>query len=84
MIALLLLAAVMIGCTENSRAKSYGGTANMELPRGKKLVVVTWKDDDLWVLTRPMHANEKAETYRFQEESSWGIWEGTYVIKESR
>jgi hypothetical protein len=29
-----------------------------------------------------MHKDETPETYRFQEESSWGVVEGTYVIHE--
>jgi len=82
MLAFLLLIAMTVGCTENSRAKSFGGTAKMELPAGQKLVVVTWKDEDLWVLTRDMRDGETAESYKFQEESSWGVWEGTYLITE--
>ncbi len=64
---------MLIGCTENSRAKSFGGTATLNLPPNQKLVVVTWKDDDLWYLTRPMKDNETPETYAFQEKSSWGF-----------
>jgi hypothetical protein len=31
-----------------------------------------------------MDSSEKAETYNFQEESSWGVIEGTVVIIESK
>ena len=71
-------------CTQNSRAKNFGGKAELELPAGQKLMEVTWKEDALWYLTRPMREGEVAETYTFQEESSWGVFEGTYVLKERK
>ena len=74
----------MASCTENQRAKHLGGTMNIELPANSKLVTVTWKADEVWYLTRPMRDNERAETYNFQEESSWGVVEGTIVLKENR
>lgn len=72
------------GCTANQRAKSFGGNAKVNLPAGQKLVTVTWKDDDLWYLTRVMTEGDKAETYTFQEESSWGLMEGTVTIIEKK
>ncbi len=72
----------LVGCTENTRAKSFGGTANVSLKPGHKLVNVTWKESQLWFLTRPMRADEKPETYSFSEESSWGVIEGTVLIRE--
>ena len=37
---ILLLAIITItSCTENSRAKGWGGTAEVILPKGKKLVM---------------------------------------------
>lgn len=43
---------------------------------------VTWKEDNLWYLTRPMNENDVAETYNFNEKSSWGLVEGIYIIVE--
>ncbi len=83
-----LAAAVLLiisSCTENERAKDFGGTATVDLPAGQKLVTVTWKEgNNLWYLTKPMTSIDVAETYSFQEESSWGMWEGTVVIKETK
>lgn len=69
-------------CTENERARNYGGSAEIELPKGQKLINVTWKDDDLWYITRPMVKSDTASTYTFHEKSSWGNMEGTYIIHE--
>ena len=73
---------VLGSCTQNQRAKGFGGNAEMTLPKGQKLVTVTWKESNLWYLTRPMTDEDVAETYSFKEESSYGVWEGTYTIKE--
>jgi len=74
----------LASCTENQKAKSWGGKATIDLPAGKKLINATWKDDNLWYLTREMRAGETAEEYVFSEESSFGIMEGTYIIREHK
>jgi len=84
LLILAITAIAFTSCTENQRAKTFGGTANVNLEPNRKLVTVTWKDDQIWYLTRPMDSSEKAETYNFQEESSWGVIEGTVVIIESK
>ena len=71
-------------CTEQQRAKSWGGATTMDLPPGKKLVNVTWKQENFWYLTRSMRADEEAETYTFQESSAFGVMEGTVTIKEHK
>lgn len=74
----------LISCTENSRVKNFGGTGDINLPKGQKLVNVTWKENQIWYLTRKMRINETPETYQFQEESGWGVVEGTYYIHETK
>jgi hypothetical protein len=82
LIVLCLIGFSLIACTENSRVKGWGGTGKMLLPKGKKLVNVTWKGENVWYLTRAMRPGEVPEVYEFQEESSFGIIEGTYIITE--
>lgn len=81
---LFLVAATLAGCTENQRARQFGGTARVELPPGQKLVVATWKGDDLWYLTRPMRPGEQPEVYEFVESSSFGIVQGKVVLTERK
>ena len=80
----MVLGLGLFSCTENSRVKNFGGTGNINLPQGQKLVNVTWKENQIWYLTRRMKADETPETYQFQEESSWGVVEGTYNIRETK
>jgi hypothetical protein len=85
---ILLLSSLLIvslsSCTQNSRARSFGGKAKIELPKGEKLVTVTWKGEEIWYLTRPMTDDDVAQTYTFNESSSWGILEGTVTISEKK
>ena len=82
---LVILMGVMVtSCTENSRVKSWGGEGTIKLPKGRKLVNVTWKETQIWYLTRQMDSNDVVETYEFHEESSYGVIEGTYKIVETK
>ena len=76
--------AMLGSCTENNRVKNWGGEGTINLPKGRKLVNVTWKNTEVWYLTRPMSSSDVAETYQFQEDSSWGVMEGTYNIVETK
>jgi hypothetical protein len=76
--------AMLGSCTENNRVKNWGGEGTIKLPKGRKLVNVTWKNTQVWYLTRPMTSTDVAETYQFHEESSWGVMEGTYNIIETK
>jgi len=79
---LAIASLVMAGCTDNQRAKTFGGTKTISLPAGQKLVASTWKDDNLWYLTRPIRAGEVAEILTFKEDSSFGIVEGQVIFQE--
>jgi hypothetical protein len=80
----ILLAISLAACTENERVKSWGGEGTINLPPNRKLVNITWKETQIWYLTRPMDSSDVAETYQFSEESSWGAVEGTFNIVETK
>lgn len=78
---------VAAGIFKSSRvkmARNYGGSATVSIPPGRKLVTATWKNDDLWYLTRPMNQGEVPEAYEFKESSSYGLVEGTVKFVESK
>jgi hypothetical protein len=79
-----IFAILMTGCTENARSRIYGGTMTIDLPANQKLVNATWKESQVWYLTRPMRSNEVAETFTFQEKSSFGVVEGTVKFVENK
>ena len=78
-ILLLVLFFICLGCTQNQRARYAGGTRTIELPENTKLVNATWKDEHLWYLIRWRKEGEPTEIYTFQEDSSFGIFEGKII-----
>jgi len=73
-----------LGCTANERAKHWGGTQEIALPKDSKLVLVTWKEGgNLWYLVRARRADEKPETFEFKEKSNLGMVEGTVRLVEN-
>lgn len=69
------------GC--QSVTRSFGGSMTLKLEPGVKLEEITWKEDSLWYLTRPMRDGEEPETHTFQQSSEFGILEGTVTVVES-
>lgn len=70
------------GC--QSAAKNFGGEYTLNLPKNEKLVMITWKGNILWYLTKPMTEDDVAETYKFQESAEFGIMEGTVTVIETK
>ena len=82
MIVVLMLIGIAVSCAGcQYTAKKWGGTVNLTLNPGEKLEEITWKDDDLWYLTRPMRDGEHAETHEFNQSSDIGF-EGKVIVKE--
>lgn len=79
-----VVAIVLTGCTQEQRAKNFGGDIVVDVKCDNKLFDVMWKDDNLWYAVRPMRSDEKPETFTFIEQSSFSIWEGTVTFNESR
>lgn len=67
----VIIGSIMTGC--QGAAKSFGGSITLRLDPGLKLEEITWKDDSLWYLTRPMREDEVPETHTFQQSSEWGV-----------
>ena len=79
----LMLSLALSGCTENAMSKQFGGSQTISLPAGQKLINVTWKEADLWVLFRPMKDGETADKYYFKEKSNFGVFEGSITLVET-
>ncbi len=68
---------LVTGCTQNSRARTWGGSETIHLKDNEDLINVTWKDNDLWLLTQNKLTRQKF----FREYSSYGILEGEIIFK---
>ena len=81
-LTVLTLAMSFTGC--QSATKNLGGSMTLRLEPNQKLETITWKDDSLWYLTKPMTEDDIAETHTFQQSSNFGIIEGTVTIIETK
>lgn len=85
---MLLIGVILFGvgtaCTENERAKTFGGKMTVMIENDQKFVNATWKDSDLWVLTRQRKPEDKYDVFKFVEKSTFGVLEGeiTFIEKE--
>lgn len=77
-VALALFGMTFIkSCTDNERARRFGGTETIELEKNQVVVGTSWKENQLWILTKDTITKE----YIYQEKSSWGIIEGQIKFK---
>jgi hypothetical protein len=81
---LLVVVVLLSSCTDNMMSRNFGGKQTINIPENQKLVNATWKNDDLWVLTKPMSAKDSAEVYYFVEKSSFGVMEGEITLVETK
>ena len=83
LMAVVVVSSLLVGCGSNFAAKNLGGDMTVNLEPNQKLINATWKDDNLWYLTRPMKEGEEAEVLTFQQKSEFGVFEGTVTFVES-
>lgn len=82
----IVLASIFIlaSCTENQRTRTFGGNMTINLPKGQKLLMATWKETDLFYLIEPMEEDYSPKVKTFVEDSSWGVLESTITFIESK
>lgn len=80
----IMMIATLTACSCQYVTKNFGGEMTVYLDKNEKLVNVTWKEDSLWFLTKPMTEDDVAETYQFKEDSEFGIMEGIVTIVETK
>ena len=74
---LFIVALSVISCTENVRARRFGGTEEVKLKKNEIVLNVTWKETQMWICTKD---TVTGITY-FREKSNLGIMEGTVIFK---
>lgn len=77
-IALFMIIIIgFVSCTDNQRARSFGGTEVIKLLPNEEFVNITWKQDNLWVIVRDTVSGK----YYAREKSSYGVMEGKVIIE---
>jgi hypothetical protein len=72
-----IAAMALASCTDNARARRFGGVEEVELKPNEVVLNVTWKENEMWICTKD---TVSGVTY-FREKSSWGVMEGTVILK---
>ena len=80
----LMVAVLMLTSCENLVTREFGGSQTIKLEKGQRLVEITFKDHDLWILTEPMDSDYVPKTKMFYEDSNFGVMQGKITIIESR
>lgn len=77
LLLVFILIASLTSCTDNSRSRNYGGTETVDLRKNEVFVNMSWKQDNLWIITKD---TVTGISYG-REKSSFGMLEGTIIIK---
>jgi len=83
-VLLTLLAFSMAACTQNQRAREFGGEMIIQVPCDNVVFDVTWKGENVWYATQPPRPDWRPERKTFIEASSYGVIEGKVTLVESR
>lgn len=76
MVAITLLA--LASCTNNQRARSFGGTETIKIEPQEKFINITWKQNNLWVIVQDTITG----TIYAKEKSSFGVMQGKVIIQK--
>ena len=75
---------LMLTSCENFVTRKLGGSQTITLDKGQRLVEMTWKNNNLWILTEPMDSDYVPKTKTFYEDSNLGVMQGKITIVEQR
>ena len=50
-ILFLMFIILLSSCTQNKRTRTFGGKEEIQLKPNEKLMNITWKESNMWVLT---------------------------------
>ena len=74
----VILTVIFSSCTDNQRARNFGGTETIKLEPHEQFINIAWKDDDLWVVLQDTITG----IYYAKEKSSFGMMQGKVVIQK--
>lgn len=82
-LALFIMLAIS-SCTQNQRARNFGGTMEVKVKPGYKVTMATWKGDNLFYMIEEMDPAYEPKEKTLVEDASFGILETKVVFVESR
>lgn len=82
-IGIFIISVISIIVVVSIKSYDEDNFTTIELEPGLKLEEISWKDNSLWYLTRPMRDGEQAEIHVFQESSVFNTAGRTITILET-
>ena len=83
-IVLIILLIFQIFYTDNKRARIFGGTMEVKVEPGQKIMMATFKGDNLFYMTESMDSGYIPKVKTLKEKSSHGIIETTVKFIETK
>ena len=77
LILLSLVVIALMSCTDNQRARKFGGTETIKLEPNEEFINITWKQDNLWIIVKDKNTGK----FYAREKSSFGVMQGKVVIE---
>lgn len=74
---LIVLSLVLFSCTDNQKARTFGGTQIIKLQPNEEFINITWKENDIWVVVKDKNTGK----FYAREKSSFGVMEGKIIIE---
>ena len=74
---LFMALVIHTSCTENQRARNFGGTETISLLPNEEFVNITWKENDLWIIVKDTITG----VFYAREKSSFGVMQGKIIIE---
>lgn len=82
---IMIVAGVTIpACTKQERVRTFGGTEVINVEPGKRVMMATWKETDLFYMVEDMPEDYTPHDKTLVESSSYGILESKIIFRESR
>ena len=85
LVVVILIANLCSSCTDNQRAKRWGGNMTINVEPGYEVMMATFKDDaDMWYMVRKMSDDYVPTDKILIENSTWNVLEGRVTFHETR
>lgn len=65
-------------------SRQFGGDITIEVPKGQKVTMATWKNTDLFYMTEDMEDGDVPKKKYLRESSTIGVIESTVTFIESK
>ena len=83
-ILLIVISLFWILIPENTVARKLGGTLEINVEPGQKVMMATFKESDLFYMTEPMDSGYTPKIKTLHEKSKYGIIESKVKFIEAR